>query len=194
MTHTAQVIIVCEQEIESIPLQVYHYVVHCQHCHSQYRTDYAFREEASLNVHEFTGHVEPITHPQVYHCRLINCILNGAMFQVLSGLVKMIGRAMPAVVTRNAVVGIHGFTVEEKGRMYLRSQNLQLIRAMLGGLLLHSQSQHTTNNHPDDGHVLTAQIANGCLRNLRDSGEECWPRWINGLTLPREYEMSAVEV
>mmetsp|Transcript_21585 Transcript_21585/g.41182 ORF Transcript_21585/g.41182 Transcript_21585/m.41182 type:complete len:687 (-) Transcript_21585:146-2206(-) len=114
--------------------------------------------------------------------------------KVLSGLVKMIGRAMPAVVTRNAVVGIHGFTVEEKGRMYLRSQNLQLIRAMLGGLLLHSQSQHTTNNHPDDGHVLTAQIANGCLRNLRDSGEECWPRWINGLTLPREYEMSAVEV
>ena len=75
-------------------------------------------------------------------------------------------------------------------------QNLQLIRAMLGGLLLHSQAS-PLGTEPDqetkNALVLTAQVANGCLRNLRDSGEECWPRWINGLTLPREFTLAGAQ-
>ena len=42
-------------------------------------------------------------------------------WQIIAGLVKMVSRPLPAPLARNAVVGIHSFTVEEKGRVYLRS-------------------------------------------------------------------------
>ena len=46
----------------------------------------------------------------------------GTVSKIISGLIKMVGRAMPPTIARNAIVGIHSFTVDEKSRVYLRSQ------------------------------------------------------------------------